>query len=167
MTLAQGGKVTSGAFPSPSPHSEPGVASQPPGLLTEQQQSRHRERHHEPPHVRAPISQPHSCLHSPTPCELRALAGALKALREGWDVQGLHQDTPVSPHVLYNCPFPLSAGHAAQDTSKCCPSLSHFTLSRGHVRCLAHGNNHLDGAGETSSVPREFYSKSRGQSCHR
>lgn len=118
MTLAQGGKVTSGAFPSPSPHSEPGVASQPPG---QQQQSRHRERHHEPPHVRAPISQPHSCLHGPTPCELRALAGALKALKRGLGCAG----APPGHSSVTSCVVQLSLSPLCRS---CCT---------GHVQVLS------------------------------
>lgn len=84
-----------------------------------------------------------------TPCELRALPGALKALTEG-----LHPDTSVSPHPLCDCPFPLSAGPAAQDTASAVPPLFQFTSSQGHICFLVQGNEHLDGAGENSPVPR-------------
>lgn len=112
ITLPQGGKVTSGVS-KPSPHSEPGVA---PGCCSGSSSNPGTQRE-------TPQASTSSCSHLPIhSCELRALAGALKALREGWHGQGLHQDTPVSPHLLYNCPFSLSPGHAAQDSSECCPT---------------------------------------------
>lgn len=138
MALPQDGKVRSGVFPS---HHH----SQTQELLRSQQQCRHRTA------LSIPISQPHSLCTAPHPESSGRSPGALP---EGWDGQGLHQDTSVSPHPLCNCPFPLSPGHAAQDRSKCCPFPVPLHLIRGAHLCLLQGNEHLDGAGQISSAPR-------------